>query len=456
MGVAVGTGAAARAAVERADYPVAPCARAGPTASDQRLAGEIGPRLTGRLAGGLDAYAVSCARQIVAGVRARGLPPRAAVIAVTTAIVETDLRNISVEVDHDSLGLFQQRASWGTAAQRLDPGWATGAFLDRMLATFPNGSWSTAPVGRISQAVQISAFPDRYQPEAEDAATIAAALNGATGDAVGGSGAPAVAGDADGDGKTDRALWDPAGGAWSVWATSTGKQSSTATLGRAGDLPLRADVDGDGRADPVVWRPSSGQWLRPAGVLVTRGQAGDVPAAADYDGDGRVDLAVWSPPTGTWLGVPGGAVTLGRSGDVPVPGDYDGDGRAEPAVWRPTTGEWFVRSTASGGDAAAPKTRVPGDAAVVGDYDGDGRADLAVWHAATATYSIRLTASGAVRTVAVGKDGDVPVAGDFDGDGKYDPASWQPSTGRWSIRFSSTGALADTGIWGKAPAQPPR
>ena len=99
---------------------------------------------------------------VVAAVRARGLASRAAVIAITTVIVETHLQNISVEVDHDSLGLFQQRASWGTRQQRLDPTWATNAFLNRMLSLYPNNSWMTAPIGEVCQAVQVSAFPSRW------------------------------------------------------------------------------------------------------------------------------------------------------------------------------------------------------------------------------------------------------------------------------------------------------
>src|SRR6478752_5974491 len=53
----------------------------------------------------------------------RGLPARAATIALATAIQESKLRNIRFG-DRDSLGLFQQRPSqgWGTEEQILDPG----------------------------------------------------------------------------------------------------------------------------------------------------------------------------------------------------------------------------------------------------------------------------------------------------------------------------------------------
>ena len=92
---------------------------------------------------------------VVAAVHNRDLQPRAAVVAITTTIVESSIQNISDEVDHDSLGLFQQRASWGSAAQRLDPAWATNAFLDRMVRLYPNESWASAPVGEVCQTVLV-------------------------------------------------------------------------------------------------------------------------------------------------------------------------------------------------------------------------------------------------------------------------------------------------------------
>src|SRR5690349_18727075 len=82
---------------------------------DTALANRLNPLLNGKLRGYLTGYRMSCARRVVETVRGRGLARRAAAIAVTTTIVESTIENISEAVDHDSLGLFQQRASWGTA-----------------------------------------------------------------------------------------------------------------------------------------------------------------------------------------------------------------------------------------------------------------------------------------------------------------------------------------------------
>lgn len=239
-------------------YAVAPCDPAGPTANDGAIASQLNPQLSGRMRGHLDAYRISCARMVVSAVRARNLASRAAVIAITTTIVESTIQNISEEVDHDSLGLFQQRASWGTRAQRLDPTWATNAFLNKMLQLYPNNSWMTAPIGEVCQAVQVSAFPGRYQPEAPDAQRIVDALwNVVRGGA-----------DLNGDGHADiLSVYASAGElVWYPWAG--GGFLAGRGIGNAGgfaQLEL-GDVDNNGRKDMVallgdgqlVWYPNIG------------------------------------------------------------------------------------------------------------------------------------------------------------------------------------------------------
>ena len=155
-----------------------PCRKGGPNRADKAIVAKIGPKLRGKLHGHLTADRICCARRIVAAVKARHLHRRAAVIAVTTTIVELSLLNVNYGYCY-SLGLFQQRASWGTRAQRLNPTWATNAFLNAMLKKFPKNSWMKTPIGKVCQRVQVSAFPSRYQPEAADARIIVGALWGA-------------------------------------------------------------------------------------------------------------------------------------------------------------------------------------------------------------------------------------------------------------------------------------
>lgn len=104
----------------------------------------------------------------------RGLPARAATIALATAFQESKLRNIDFG-DRDSLGLFQQRPSqgWGTPAQVQDPVYAAGQFYDE-LVTVPG--WETGRLTEVAQSVQRSGFPELYQQWEGMAQQLTAAL----------------------------------------------------------------------------------------------------------------------------------------------------------------------------------------------------------------------------------------------------------------------------------------
>ena len=109
----------------------------------------------------LNAEQMGNALMIVTATAARWLPVYAAVVAVTTAYTESGLHNTTVETDHDSEGLFQQRVSIYTKPVADDPVKATTAFIDRLLHI---PGWRSTPVGFDAQAVQHSQYPDRYQP----------------------------------------------------------------------------------------------------------------------------------------------------------------------------------------------------------------------------------------------------------------------------------------------------
>ena len=109
----------------------------------------------------LDAEQMSNAQTIVTVTAGRRLPAHAAIIAVATAYQESKLRNILVELDHDSEGLFQLRVGLWTKAVADDPVRSTNWFLDR-LAGIPN--WQAIPLTVAAQAVQHSAYPDAYAP----------------------------------------------------------------------------------------------------------------------------------------------------------------------------------------------------------------------------------------------------------------------------------------------------
>jgi hypothetical protein len=115
----------------------------------------------------------------------RGLPPRAASIALATAMQESKLRNI----DHgdkagpDSRGLFQQRPSqgWGTEAEIMDPYYAANAFYDA-LVKIPG--YESLEITDAAQRVQRSAYPTAYAQHEEMGRTFASGLTGQTPEAV--------------------------------------------------------------------------------------------------------------------------------------------------------------------------------------------------------------------------------------------------------------------------------
>ncbi|NDU79159.1 hypothetical protein GWI34_42250, partial [Actinomadura sp. DSM 109109] len=106
----------------------------------------------------------------------RGLPTRAAAIALTTAMQESKLRNIDYG-DRDSLGLFQQRPSqgWGTAKQIMDPWYSSGKFYGE-LVKFSN--WKTVSINDAAQQVQRSGYPEAYRKHEPLAKAWASALTG--------------------------------------------------------------------------------------------------------------------------------------------------------------------------------------------------------------------------------------------------------------------------------------
>lgn len=83
---------------------------------------------------------------------------QAAIVAVATAMQESSLRNLD-HGDLDSLGLFQQRASWGSADERQTPAYAAGKFFAGLAGV---SGWDKLPVTEAAQAVQRSAYPDAY------------------------------------------------------------------------------------------------------------------------------------------------------------------------------------------------------------------------------------------------------------------------------------------------------
>ena len=383
-----------------AAYATAPCDPSGTTSRDATLATQLNQTLTAKMRGYMSAYRVSCARMVVKAVRDRGMVPRAAVIAITTVIVETSLQNISEEVDHDSLGLFQQRASWGSRENRLNPIWATNAFLDKMVSKYPNNSWRTAPIGEVCQAVQVSAYPERYQPQAGDAQKIVDALWGSS-----------HGGDFNADGVGD--IFSSATGTLTIW-NGRGSNNFTAAdpvgpgwgvFGR----PIAGDFNSDGISDLAAVKDASTLHIwngRGANNFTSAQPVGSgwepfdntLVSLGDVNRDGRADIGAVHEDTGVlyvWNGrgsnnfssaqdIGGGWTAFSR----PISGDFNGDGIGDLAAVKDgsTLHIWNGRG-ATNFTAAEPVGSGwgPFHATLMslGDINRDGRSDIGAVHETT-------------------------------------------------------------------------
>lgn len=123
---------------------------------------------------GLDPDQRTIAATIITVATTMGVNTRGQVIAIAVGLQESGLKNLD-HGDRDSLGVFQQRASWGTAQQRMNPAWAAGAFYRALLAV---PGWQVMALTVAAQTVQRSAFPDAYGKHEQRAALIVSTVTG--------------------------------------------------------------------------------------------------------------------------------------------------------------------------------------------------------------------------------------------------------------------------------------
>ncbi|OEV09330.1 hypothetical protein [Streptomyces nanshensis] len=111
---------------------------------------------------------IAHAKTIDAQAKKAGLPGRATLIALMTAMQESTLQNLGQQAySADSLGLFQQRPSqrWGSKKHIMIPSYAAESFFQGRggndgLADIKG--WQTMPLGDAAQKVQKSAYPRLY------------------------------------------------------------------------------------------------------------------------------------------------------------------------------------------------------------------------------------------------------------------------------------------------------
>ncbi|WGW12935.1 peptidoglycan-binding protein [Saxibacter everestensis] len=112
---------------------------------------------------------VENARTVIAVGKGAGISNEGIVIALMTARQESQFKNYEQAVDHDSLGIFQQRPAmgWGSPDQITDPETAAKSFYGVSDVTSNPGltdidGWEDMAPTEAAQAVQRSAYPDAY------------------------------------------------------------------------------------------------------------------------------------------------------------------------------------------------------------------------------------------------------------------------------------------------------
>ena len=181
----------------------------------------------------------------------RGLPPRAASIAIATAIQESKLRNLNYG-DRDSIGLFQQRPSmkvWGTREQILDPVHSTNAFYDALIKI---DGYESMVITEVAQLVQKSGYPDAYADHEQEGRILASTLRGQS----------------------------PAGFVCQLRPAESGSPAATVAADLDAQLGVKAAVEGstltvNAPSDQLAW--AAGQWAvaRAEAYGVNRVQVGD-------------------------------------------------------------------------------------------------------------------------------------------------------------------------------------
>jgi uncharacterized delta-60 repeat protein len=255
--------------------------------------------------------------------------------------------------------------------------------------------------------------------------------------------ATATNADFDGDGKEEVSVYRPSEGVW--YANCACQGFRAVRFGLPGDIPVAGDYDGDGRTDQAVFR--GGTWYLNRSSdghmgSVDFGLADDIPTVGDYDGDDRADISVWRPSTGVWYVLRSSdlqytATAFGLAGDKPVPADFDGDGKTDLAIYR--NGDWWIKQSSDPSDNLVfRKFGLETDLALAKDFDGDGRADLNIYRPSETNWYQQFT--NAVKITRFGISTDKPAPADFDGDGKTDIAVFR--NGVWYVLSGSNNSYS--------------
>ncbi|WP_170324040.1 FG-GAP repeat domain-containing protein [Cryptosporangium phraense] len=315
------------------------------------------------------------------------------------------------------------------------------------------------------------------------------------------------AGDYDGDGRDDVASFTR-GRAGDVYvARSTGTRFAgigdlwSSSFAFWSQVPLAGDFDGDGKSDVAAFARgdlpsvavalSTGRSFGPSRAWLTSFAPGSaIPAVGDVNGDGKDDVLAFARggtatvtvalSTGSGFATPTVWSTSFADGDaVPAVADVDGDGKDDVVAFSRGASARVTVALSTGtsfGPATrwswfAPGTALPG----LGDVDGDGKADLVAFARGTShTVTVALSTGRAFGRTSVwlrswATADAIPGIGDFDGDGRDDVAAFtrggtadifvalstrtafRPTSSRWHTYMVASTEIPQPGIVWERP-----
>jgi hypothetical protein len=279
-----------------------------------------------------------------------------------------------------------------------------------------------------------------------------------------------LAGDFDGNGRSDIFWYGPGGAADGLWLTRRdGGPPVKRSLTVSGTyVPLVGDFDGNGRSDIFWYGPGGGAdglWLAAGGgSFSASGQTvgGDYePLIGDFDGNGRSDIFWYavtdngSSPEQLWLARAAGGFAVSarpvRDGLEPFVGDFNGDARGDIFWYGPggaADGLWFGRP---GGAFASSAVSVGGTLEPqVGDFDGNGLDDIVWYGRGAAADGLWLALAGGTfqsRSLVINGHYE-PVVGDISGDRRDDIVWYAPGAAGDGVWRGAAGGsfTSDSGV----------
>ncbi len=230
--------------------------------------------------------------------------------------------------------------------------------------------------------------------------------------------APVAAGDYNGDGRDDPAVFRAEEGLWAA------RDVTRVYFGSSWDLPVSGDWDGDGTTESAVFRPSNGLWSARDVTRCYFGSSDDTAVPGDYDGDGTVEAGLFRESAGLWAIRAVTRAYLGSTGDRAAPGYYDADASEDIAVFRGSSGMWSVRDITRFYFGATDDDLAPGD------YNGTGQGEAGIFRPSRGMWSIRN-----VTRIYLGSANDWALPADYNGDGRDEAGIFRDSVGLWSVRI---------------------